>query len=48
MGQPVKERRRHLGVAEDARPFAEAQFACDDDAGALIQLGRQMEQEGPT
>ena len=26
MGQAVKERRRHLGVAEDARPFAKVQI----------------------
>ena len=26
MGQPIGQRRRHLGVAEDARPFAEAEI----------------------
>lgn len=43
MGQPVEERRRHFGMAKDARPFAEAQVGCNDDAGALIELGQQME-----
>ena len=47
MGQPVEECGRHLGIAEDACPFAEAQVGCDDDAGALVELGQQMEQQGP-
>ena len=47
MGQPVEQRRRHLGVAEDAGPLAEAQVGGDDDAGALVKLAQQMEQQRP-
>ena len=34
-----------FGVAEDARPFAEAEVGGDDDAGALVELAQQMEQQ---
>jgi len=37
MGEPIEQRRRHLGVAEDGRPFAEAEVGGDDDAGALVE-----------
>ena len=46
MGKAVEQRRRHLGVAEHAGPFAEAQVGRDDDAGALVELAQQMEQQG--
>ena len=46
MGEPVEQRRRHLGVAEHAGPFAEAEIGRDDDAGALVELAQQMEQQG--
>src|SRR3546814_10487772 len=36
MGEPIEERGRHLGVAEHAGPFAEAEVGGDDDAGALV------------
>ena len=35
MGQPVEQRSRHFGVAEDAGPFAEGEIGGDDDGGAL-------------
>ena len=38
MGQPVQERRGHLGVAEHRRPFREAQVGRDHHAGVLVQL----------
>ncbi|MNU06033.1 hypothetical protein D3C72_2510680 [compost metagenome] len=44
MGKPVEQRGRHLGVAEDACPFAEAQVGRDDDAGVLVKLAQQMEE----
>jgi hypothetical protein len=31
INQPVEERRRHLGIAEDALPFGEGQVGGDDD-----------------
>ena len=45
MGQPIEQRGRHLGVAEDARPFAEAEIGGDDDRGALVEPADQMEEE---
>jgi transposase-like protein len=33
MGQPIEQRGGHLGVAEDARPFAEGEVGGDDDRG---------------
>jgi hypothetical protein len=47
MGKAVEQRRRHLGVAEHGGPFAEAEVCGYDDAGALIQLAQQMEEQGP-
>ena len=44
--QTVEERGGHLGVAEDRAPFAEAQIGGDGDAGALVELAEQMEQQG--
>ena len=40
MGEPVQQRGGHLGVAEDARPFGEAQVSGDDDAAALVGAWR--------
>ena len=34
VGQAVEKCGRHLGITEDARPFAEAEVGGDDDAGA--------------
>ena len=36
--EPVEQRRGHLGVAEDAGPFAEAQVGGDDHAGVLVEF----------
>ena len=44
--QTVEGRGGHLGVAEDRGPFAEAQIGGDGDAGALVELAEQMEQQG--
>jgi len=38
MRQAVEQRRGHLGVAEHARPLAEAEVGGDDDAGAFVEL----------
>ena len=45
MGQAIEQRRRHLGVAEDAGPLAEAEVGGDDDARVLVELAEQMEQQ---
>ena len=44
MGEPIEERGGHLGVAEHAGPFAEAQVGGDDDAGAFIEFAQQVEE----
>ena len=46
MGKPVEQRRGHLGVTEDAGPFAEAEIGGDDDAGALLEPAEQVEEQG--
>lgn len=43
MGEPVEQGGRHLGIAEDTGPFAEAQVGRDDDACVLVELAQQME-----
>lgn len=48
MGETVEERCRHLGVTEDGGLFAEADIGGDDDAGALIKLAQQMEEQRST
>src|SRR5471032_3555398 len=45
MGEPIKQSRRHLRVAEHRAPFRKAQVGCDDDACALIELADQMEKQ---
>ena len=45
VGEAVEQRRRHLGIAEDRGPFAEAEVGGDDDAGALVELAEQVEQQ---
>src|SRR5271154_6266312 len=47
VGEPIEQRGRHLGVAEHGGPLAEAEIGGDDDAGALIELAQQMEEQGP-
>src|SRR5271154_4490330 len=47
VGEPIEQRGRHLGVAEHGGPLAEAKIGRDDDAGALVELAEQMEQQGP-
>ena len=45
MGEPVEQGRGHLRVAEHGRPFAEAEIGGDDDAGLLVELAQQMEEQ---
>ena len=45
MSEAVEQGRRHLGVSEDGGPFAEAEIRRDDDAGSLVELAQQVEQQ---
>ncbi len=45
MREPVEQRGGHLGIAEDAGPFAEGQVGGDDDRRALVELADQVEQK---
>jgi hypothetical protein len=46
MGEPVEQGSGHLGIAEHAGPFAEAQIGGDGDTGAFVELAQQVEQQG--
>lgn len=48
MGNAVEQRRSHLGITEDSRPLAEGKASGDDDAGALIRLADEVEQQLPS
>ncbi len=45
MGEAIEQCSGHLGVTEDARPFAEGEIGGDDDGRALVQTADQVEQE---
>src|SRR6202021_4272722 len=45
VGEALEERGRHLRVAEHGRPLAKAEISRDDDAGALVELAEQMEEQ---
>src|SRR6516225_720360 len=47
VSEAIEESRCHLRVAEYGSPFTEAEIGCDDDAGALVELAQQMEEQGP-
>ena len=42
---PVEQGRRHFGIAEDARPFAESEIGGDEDRGAHIEAADEMEEK---
>src|ERR1700677_5217534 len=46
VGKTIEQRGRHLRVAEHGGPLAEAEIGRDDDAGALVELAEQMEEQG--
>jgi hypothetical protein len=48
VGDAVEQRRGHLGIAEHGRPFAEGEVRGDDDAGPLIKLADEVEQQLPS
>ncbi len=45
MGQAVEERRCHLGIAEDGRPFAESEIGRDENRGPLVEPADQVEEK---
>ena len=46
VGEPVEQRRGHLGVAgEHARPLPEGEVGGDHDGGGLVELADEVEQE---
>ena len=46
VGEPVEQRRGHLGIPEDCRPLTETEIGGDDDTGLLVQLAEQVKQQG--
>jgi len=47
MGEAVEERRGHLCVAEDGRPFTECEVGGDDDRCALVEAADEVEEQLP-
>ncbi len=45
MGEAVEQRRGHLRIAEDSRPFTEAEFCVENHAGAFVELAQEREQQ---
>jgi hypothetical protein len=43
MGQPVEQRGRHFGIAENARPLGKGEIGRQDDRGALVKAADQVE-----
>jgi len=46
MREPVEQGRRHLRVAEHARPLGEVEVGRDHHARVLVEPAQQMEQQG--
>ena len=47
MGYAVQQRTGHIFIPEELRPFAEDQVAGDQQWGALVEFGDQVEKELP-
>ena len=47
MGETIEQSRRHFGVAEHARPFAEGEIGGHDDRCSLIEPADEMEEQLP-
>jgi hypothetical protein len=45
VSEAIEERRCHLRVAENGSPLAKAEIGRDDDAGALVELAQQIEEQ---
>ena len=48
MRQPVEQGSGHLRITEHRGPFREAQIGGNDEAGPLVELADEMEQQGAT
>ena len=48
MGQSIQQRSSHLFIHKDRRPLGKAEVGGNDDAGALIELADQVEQQSTT
>ena len=47
VGEAIEQRGGHLGITEDARPFAERQVGGDDDRGALVEPAARWNRSWP-
>src|SRR5437868_465435 len=47
MGEAIEQRRGHLGIGEDARPFPEGEIGGDNDRCTFVKLADQMEEQLP-
>ena len=45
MGEAIEQCSGHFRITEHAGPFAEAEVGGDDDAGALVKLAQQVEEQ---
>ncbi len=45
MGKTVEQCGGHFGVAEYSGPLAKAEICGDDNAGALVEFGEQVEEQ---
>jgi hypothetical protein len=45
VGQAIEERRGHLCVAKDRRPFSEGEVGGDDDRGAFVETADEVEEQ---
>lgn len=45
MGNTTQKRGCHLCITKDGDPFPKLQVRCDDDAGLLVELAGEMEQQ---
>ena len=48
VGQSVQQRRGHLRIPKHIGPLREAQVGRNHHAGAFVQFGQQMKQQGAT
>lgn len=47
VGEPVEQRRGHLGFTEDSGSLGEAEVGGNDQTGLLVEFADQVEEQGP-
>ena len=47
VGETIKQRCGHLGVAEDRGPLTEGEVGGDDDRGSLVEPAHEVEEQLP-